>query len=81
MLHVIDHLLVDFVLGGRPCVSSLLAWLLTHGALFALSGVLVTESRKLYPVRDRIPLHVEHRMDRLDFDPPVSLLESVADEP
>ena len=79
---MVHHLQANFVLDLRRHIFCLLHRLLPHSAvtLLALALVYMAESRKLNPVRCRVPLEVEHGVDGLDLNPPTSLLHGCSDE-
>ena len=78
MFEVIDHLAAHFVLRVTRCpiLRVLFSQLLSHGGassrLVPLVDVrdLVTKSGKLDPITHRVPLEVEHGVNRLNLDPP-----------
>ena len=48
--------------------------------ILVLAGILVTKSCKFNSIRGRKPLEVEHRVNRLDLNPPAALLKSQSDD-
>lgn len=80
MLKMIDHLQTKFVLNRRSMLLFLafLDWLLTHCSFLTHTWVCMAKSSEFYPIADRVPFEVEHRMNRLNLDPPTSLLQCVS---
>ena len=79
---MVHHLQIDFVLcASLGSILGIFVRFLTHRAvLFALARVLVTKPREFDSIRDRVPLEIEHRVNRLNLDPPVALLERIPNQ-